>query len=343
MSDTNEHGGVTDEDLQRFFDANPNLKPLSPVNQGDPAGDEDSDPLAAPPSSPAPSPETPEPDIPPPEGEPEAAPDTTVEPEQPPTSLDDSNDFIQLGDERYPRSQIEAAASFQQRLIADPQLQQLITGYLTGQTPQLTQPTQTPTTPSQPDISAQPPTDLDLDDPSIRALYQLVTSQSEQLQRLNQGLQTNIEVQAAQQRSQIDALWNQASTSFASDHSLQPDDVERLSQVAARLGVLPQLMQGVDPITGAPSTPDPINAFTRSLEIAMWMVPEYRTRETRRTVSTMQEESQKRKLLGAVGGSSGSVARTQPPPAPGTPEAKRAMLAEVGAMLTGDWNDPNAN
>jgi hypothetical protein len=86
-----------------------------------------------------------------------------------------------------------------------------------------------------------------------------------------------------------------------------------------------------------------MKAMERSLEIAMMMVPEYRDREFKRSVTTQQEQAKKRKLLGAVGGSSGSVARTTPPPQPGTPEAKRAMLQEVGSMLNGEWSDPTAN
>jgi hypothetical protein len=138
-------------------------------------------------------------------------------------------------------------------------------------------------------------------------------------------------------------MWETASTAFAKEHSLNADDIEGLSRVAARLGVLPQLMSGVDPVTGAPSPPDPIKAFDRALEIAMLSVPEYRDREFRRSVETQQQQAQHKKLLGAVGGSSGSVARTNPPPKPGTPEAKRAMLAEVGAMMNGEWNDPHSN
>jgi hypothetical protein len=89
-------------------------------------------------------------------------------------------------------------------------------------------------------------------------------------------------------------------------------DVQRLSQVAARLGVLPQLMQGIDPITGAPARPDVLSAVERSLEIAYMMVPEYRQRELSKTATQQRDDNQKKKALAAIAGSSGSVARTTP-------------------------------
>ena len=144
-------------------------------------------------------------------------------------------------------------------------------------------------------------------------------------------------------RVQSQGQYEVAASSFAKDNNLQREEVDYLSQVAARLGVLPQLMQGIDPVTGSPVRVDEIGAMQRALEIAMYQVPEYRDRAFRTSVENMRQENEKRKKLGAVGGSSGSVARTTAPPKPGSPEAKREMLQEVGAMLSGDWSDPTAN
>jgi hypothetical protein len=149
--------------------------------------------------------------------------------------------------------------------------------------------------------------------------------------------------QQTNERQELNGIWNRVSESFGKDHSLETHDVENLARIAARLGVAPQLMSGVDPVTGSPSSPDPMKAMERSLEIAMMMVPEYRDREFQRSVITQQNEAKKRKLLGAVGGTSGSVARTTAPPQPGTPAARRAMLQEVGQMIQGEWSDPTAN
>lgn len=317
LSNDPQHGGVTDEDLEAFFESHPDLRPITQT---------------APEPQPEPEPSEPPAEVPP-EGEPETASDTaTLEPSPEP------EDFLEVDGARYPRSQIAAAAQFQQQLVSDPQLQRLITDYLTGASIQQQQQQQAP--PPQPQ---GPPEAIDMDDPQMRAIYALIQQQNEQIGQLAQGLRTTHEQTVSAQRQQTDAQWNVASAAFAQDHSLEMEDVDRLGQVAARLGVLPQLMQGIDPITGAPSSPDPIRAFQRALEIAMYQVPEYRNREFRRSVTNMQQESQKRKLLGAVGGSSGSVARTTTPPKPGSPEARKAMLAEVGAMLNGEWSDPTAN
>jgi hypothetical protein len=349
-----DHAGVTDEQMEQFFAAHPDLRPLSSVQGVPPVGGElESETPSQPPSAPPTTPEPASPSAPatPGEGEPTAPDPATGEPPATPSepvspTIPEPDDFVEIEGSRYPRSQVQAATQFQQHLASDPQLQQLITDYLTGGgIPQ--QPTQPqrfiPPQQASPQALSQPPEDLDLEDPSVRRLYQLVQQQNEAIQGLTQGLTTTYEQSAAQSRQQINSQWQTAATAFSKDHDLREDETEYLGQVAARLGVLPALMQGMDPITGSPSSPDPIRAFNRALEIAMFQVPEYRDREFRRSVQAQQQEAQKRKLLGAVGGSSGSVARTNPPPKAGSPEARKAMLSEVGAMLNGEWSDPTAN
>ena len=322
LASSAEHGGVTDEQLEQFFVDHPDLRPVAST-------------APSPEPTPEPEPTEPQPEEAPSEGEPEAAPDTAT-PEPPPEP--ESTDFIELDGQRYARSQLNAAAQFQQHLASDPQLQDLITNYLTGT--QQTYPSQ-PAEPVQPQTVVPP--ELDLEDPTIRAIYTLIQQQNDQINQLSAGLRTTYDTTIASQKQQIDAQWETAAESFAKDHDLERKDVDQLGQVAARLGVLPQLMRPIDPTTGAPRNPDPVHAFQQALEIAMFQLPEYREREYRRSVQTQQKEAQKRKLLGAVGGSSGSVARTTTPPKPGSAEAKKAMLAEVSSMLTGEWSDPTAN
>lgn len=323
LASSPEHGGVTDEAMEQFLAAHPDLLPLPSLAQV----------TAEPETEPEPEqPQAPPVEVPQ-EGEPEAAP----EPATPEPPSEPSEDFIDFDGTKYPKSQVKAAADFQQQLVADPQLQRLITDYLTGAT--LIQQEQQ----QQPPQPPRPPEDIDMDDPQMRAIYTLIQQQNEQINQLSQGLRVTHDQSVASQRQQIDAQWRTASTAFAKDHNLEDSEVDHLGRVAARLNVIPSLMQGIDPVTGAPSSPDPIRAFNRALEIAMFQIPEYREREFRRSVETMQKESQKRKLLGAVGGSSGSVARTTTPPKPGSKEARTAMLAEVGEMIAGNWSDPTAN
>lgn len=345
LSDETSHSGVTDEMMEQFFADHPDLRPLAPFASGQgatPVGGVEDDDTSVSPSEPSSPPTVPEPAPQPGEGEPATVPEPAIPeppPESPtPTVEPPTDDFLDLDGTRYPRSQISAAAQFQQHLANDPQLQQLITDYLTGSRIVAEQPALQPAQPVY-----DPRTDIDLDDPSTRALYEIVRRQNEQIEQLSSGLRTTYDASIQQQQQQINAQYKVAAESFAKDHGLEDDDVNQISQVAARLGVLPQLMAQVDPVTGTPRAPDAIAAFQKALEIAMYQIPEYRDREFRRSVTTMQDEAQKRKLLGAVGGSSGSVARTTTPPRPGSPEAKRAMLAEVGAMLNGEWSDPAAN
>jgi hypothetical protein len=345
------HGGVTDVEMEQFFAEHPDLQVIQPVGSTrtmefergaaePPLGGEEGEPTEEPsePSTEEPAEPDAEPTAPPegeptgPEGEP-AGPEGPAEPS--------TDDFFDIGGQRYTRTQIEAATQFQQHLVSDVELQNLIRNYLAGSAIQ--QVTSTASPAGDGSAPAGPPQELDLDDPQIAALYGIVQQQNEALGQLRMSQQQMLQSQQSAQRSEINSIWQRTSTSFAKDHDLEIHDVENLGRIAARLGVAPQLMSGVDPITGSPVAPDPMKAMERSLEIAMMMVPEYRDREFKRSVTTQQEQAKKRKLLGAVGGSSGSVARTTPPPQPGTPEAKRAMLQEVGSMLNGEWSDPTAN
>src|SRR5262245_11617165 len=241
LSDESVHGGVTDEMMEQFFADHPTLRPLTPLSgQGVPPGDSDSDDVIPPPSesptSPTPEP-TPQPEPQPAETPSEGEPETVPEPATPEPSPESPEDFVELDGQRYARSQLNAAAQFQQHLAGDPQLQRLITDYLTGasiaQTPQTPQ---SRTIPSEPDTPAGPPADLDLDDPSVRALYALVQQQSDQLAQLQQGLRTTFDASMNQQRQQIDAQWRTASAAFGKDHDLEQTDVEKLGEIAARLG-----------------------------------------------------------------------------------------------------------
>jgi hypothetical protein len=299
-------------------------------------GSDTSDPPTAPEVEPEAEPST-EPAAPE-EGEPAEPEAEPAEPTEPPASPED--DFLEFDGERYARSQVEAAARFQRQLADDTGLQQLIQLYLAGGAVEGA-PTASPV--GEGSAPAGPPEEIDLEDPSIAALYKLVKDQSDTINELRYGLNTTNAVQIQRQRQEIQSLYESASTSFAKTHNLEQEDIDSLSRIAARLGVLPQLMSGIDPITGAPASPDPLKAFDRALEIAMMSVPEYRDREFRRSVTVQQDEVKKRKLLGAVGGTSGSVARVTTPPKAGSPEARKEMLAEVGKMLNGEWSDPTAN
>jgi hypothetical protein len=124
--------------------------------------------------------------------------------------------------------------------------------------------------------------------------------------------------------------------SFAQQHSLSPDEVSRIRLAAGRMNVLDSLMSGIDPITGAPSKPDILTAVERSLEIAMYADPSFRSKVFQQEVKANRATMQKRKKLAGIGGNSGSAPRSTPPPE----NPHQAMLAEVASMFSGSWNEP---
>ena len=337
--DPQEHGGVTDEALEEFFNEHPDLKPLASVGEGESETGDDGD--NGTPTPPAPAPEVP------PTEPPDGAPSEPESDEGTGTLPPSGSDFYEVDGESIPRSQLEAAARFQRHLAQDANLQQVIRAYLTGDGTAVASGGSSVPPGAPPATAPAPapviPEGLDLEDPSIRALYGVLQQQQQQLEMFQRGLNVTASQQTRSFQQQAQSQWATASESFAKDHDLGPDDIKLLGEVAARLNVLPSLMQPFDPVSGMPTNPDAIHAFKEALEIAYYKIPEYRDRAFRKSVETMQSQAKKQKLLGAVGGSSGSVSRTQTPPSPGTRESKQEMVREVASMLSGDWTDPVSN
>lgn len=357
-----DHSGVTDEQIDAFFRANPGIRPLNPLISGQqattapfvsgstgipPAGGVEADgggpAIPGQPGAPAvPPPVTP----PPAPSAPPAAPSPIPSPVAVPPALDPAT-----------ISQLQA---LQAELTRDPELRQKVADHFVGRAaPQVSQPPVAPAPQSAPAIqppvqyvqpgvppvqiqTSTPPPNLDLDDPSIAALWNIVQSQQQQLAATQQTVQSAAATSQAQVAQQMNSYYETASTGFATKYSLESSDIEHLSGVAARMGVLPQLMSGVDPLTGVPVRPDPIIAIDRALEIAYFTDPTYRQREWERQGKARKEDAQRQQRLAAVSGSSASVPRTTPAPVDAAGR-QQSMLAEVGQMLNGSWNDPAAN
>lgn len=180
---------------------------------------------------------------------------------------------------------------------------------------------------------------LDLEDPSVRALYDQHRATLDRLSRVESFVQSQAQQTQATAQAQATALYNRAAESFRQQHNLEAADIKRLSEVAANLQLVPALMSGRDPMTNLPARPDPIAAVERALEIAFYTVPEYRERALVAQRERDAAHRQRKQRLGSVAGSSGSVPRTPPPPA-NTPEARRqAMVNDVAAMMNGSYAD----
>lgn len=378
-----DHSGVTDEDLEGFFNEHPGIRPLNPLNGADPnlpiqfqsgsgrhvppaGGVEDS---ANPPSPSSTvsdgngdeggeggeTPPTPPGDgepAPPPPPSPTDVPDPNAPlPPPPPPAVE----YVEFDGQQIPASQLRALLDWQQNFAGDPELQALVTGHLVGRAAPVeggapTTPAAgvgTPAAPAAGQPSAfqplTPPEDVDLEDPAIAALWGIIQQQHGQIAQLSTGVQQTMDAHVANARANSQSVYKRAAESFRNAHELDDNDINILSQVASRLQILPALMQGIDPLTGVAVRPDPLAAVERALEIAYFTVPEYRSREFQRSVKQQQGDAQRKKNLAAVGGTAGSAARTTTPARPGTPESRQEMVKEVAAMMNGEWTGDNNN
>lgn len=332
LATNDDHGGVTDDDLEKWLADHPVTGPFAsdphpPLD--DPAPAEPvpaqvepspvSDPVADPEpgTDPAPSAE-PVPDEGESGGEGDGEPTTTPvtdDPQAPPLTPDE---LAQL-------------QSIRDAIQSDPALRDRIVEYYNGGGGAV--PIAQPTTP--PPVPAFDPSTLDLTDPSVAALYSYLTEQQATIEQLRAS-QTQIANQSYEaMRVQTDALYKRAADSFRASRSLDDTEMDRVAGVAARLNVLPALMSGVDPLTGLPSRPDPITAMTRALDIAYNSLPEYAAKVKAAAEQTQRRHNSRKQKLAAVQGSSGSVPRTPAPPA----DPKQAMIQEVAAMMSGDWSE----
>lgn len=345
---------VTDDDILNFFTEHPewtptfnrdaNISALAP-DDVEPSG---STPEGTPEPSPS-EPEAPQSETPPTEEPPEVEPegssggveDNASTPPSPgdaaPLPPDDLPTELVFGDQRVSRSEFEALVALRDQITSDPNFARVLSGYLTGQGPAAEggpvasgQPPETTTVPT-PEL----PT-LDLEDPTINTLWQTIQAQKQQLELLNRNVASVAEQQQARAMAEARAMYQSAAESFKAEKGLDDEDVANLTQIAGRLGVVQSLVSGTDPLTGLPVPVDQISAARRALEIAYYVTPEYRERDFRQSVEQRRKDESRRQLLGSVGGSPGSVARTRPAPTPGSPEARNEMIREVAEVLSGN-------
>lgn len=368
-----DHAGVTDEMVDAFFQNNPQVRSLPPLVSGQQPTTQQfrSGSTGMPPAGGVEQPDgtftQTAPPVQPPLGQPPTQPTIQAPPPQPPIATP-----VQPAPASQPPSQLtddelSQLRELQTAIRSDPELRSKIADHLVGRaTPPVPQPPVVPAPqgfqfqppyqpatqpvipplepmhPAAPQFLSQPPANLDLEDPSIAALWQMVQSQQQQLAATAATVQESAAITRANERQQSAGAYQAAKTGFATRYELNEADVTHLDGLAARLGVLPQLMTGIDPLTGLPVKNDLTSSIDRALEIAYFTDPNYRQREWDRQANVRREDAQRQQKLAAVSGSSASVPRTTP--APTTEQGRRdALLGEVGAMLNGNWNDPAAN
>jgi hypothetical protein len=366
---TDEHGGVTDEAVaeyvrQRMSSGQPvGPNPLIDGQSGRPpqfqtgvSGVAPKDSYVEPDAGsgggiPAPIPAPADTDVPPEEPPPDETPLVDIPPAPPPVPDDTpppppAEDVV-VGDQRIPRSRIEQYAQLDARMRDDPRWARFVTDYLaTGQVPvERVQVPQAPPVPPAPQYAPLPPLPAEYaDDPVTSQLHAglnaaLVDLRARQ-EQITQAIMAQQQVQFATAQSQNDALVMRASRDFMERKGLTPEEMKRLEQVTADLNILPSFLRGRHPVYGTPFKGDPIAAVDAALDVAYNAIPEYRAKEEAKVQAQRRADHAKRQKLAGVSGSSGSVPRMQPAP---TTEAGRrqAMVSEVGAMMNGEWSEPN--
>lgn len=284
-------------------------------------------------------PEAPETE-PEPEPEPEAEPDDQELPEPPepgeetpgtPADTEPPAAVIELAPGvNLPRDLALSYYEFDALLRQDPELQHLIDEHVRGRSgggegsPGRQQPSSPPTIP---DIE-----NLDLEDPAIAALYNTAKQQQEYLQSVEQRLAQLSDVAFTREAEEVATLITNTKVTFATQHNLSTDEMEKVASVAERMNLVPSLLNGIDPVTGQPCPRDRGTALNRAFDIAYWYLPEFREREVTEAVTKRAKSAQRKQRLAGVSGSQGSVNKT-PPQIRTEQDRREAMIRDVAEYL----------
>jgi hypothetical protein len=234
----------------------------------------------------------------------------------------DAPDYVQLGDVRVPQDEAERVARFWDWMNTNPDEAMQFVGYMSGEydlVPKGQQPVeQQPQQPSTPVDESDPYEDWDL-------LPETVQERLKKVDKLESYL-------AAQHKQQQSVVQQQnlksvetAQAQFANTYDLNSSEVSRLADEAARLNIVPALVQ---------ETGDPVRAVERALEIVYLQSEQGREREFNKRIAQTEAEKDKQRKMAAVGGTAGSVPRQEPDAVPGNAAERRsAMVNEIAAAL----------
>lgn len=167
-----------------------------------------------------------------------------------------------------------------------------------------------------------------LQDPAYKSLVDLTTAQTAPVMKQLEEIKAALDNQRLQS---LQAHADAAAATFQEKMGLTPDEVAKVRRAAAQMNIMHTFMQGVDPTTGKPITPDPQNAAYRSMEVAYWSMPEMRERQVSSQLANAQQAKQKRAKAASLAGSSGSAART--PTQPTSKDPREAMTQALTEMM----------
>lgn len=256
----------------------------------------------------------------------------------------------------------------------DPELRNLVAGYLTTgrapatQPPSIQPPPPPPTLggapsqqqyyppppPQQPYAAPQPQYGLqqppqqpylpqdDFTDPNLRALYEQNAQLQARLSQLESAQQYSADQYNRSQMNHYEQIVESTVSKFGTDYQLPPNVLQSVRETASRIGAANTYMNGTHPITGLPVRPDPHEAVKAAMSIAYYATPAAQELERTRTIQRAQHDAQRHQRLSGVGGSSASVPR-QPPQPTNVQDRRSAMNEEVREMFNGTWTGGNNN
>lgn len=227
-------------------------------------------------------------------------------------------DFFEINGERFAREDIERLYNFDQYMRANPDVAQRVNATLTGQGPAGQAPlppaSETPTDQGHTELPVveewkepEPPEFLDLDDPVQKFQWdnhvatQKVLFDNEQRQR--QFFATQAAEVSRQRSEQAQRDMASALASFKQVHpNLNEDDIAKVRQLAIPFveGMMKQL--------------PPVEALSRSMEVAGMMDNDLRDKLIDQSVRTRSEQGKSRhrkNRLGEISGSGRSAPRTE--------------------------------
>jgi len=233
----------------------------------------------------------------------------------------DTPDYVQLGDVRVPQDEAERVARFWDWMNTNPDEAMQFVGYMSGEydlVPKGQQPQQQPAQPSTPVDEADPYEDWDL-------LPDSVQDRLKKVDKLEGYLAAQHKQQQAVVQQQNLKSVETAQAQFANTYDLNSSEVARLADEAARLNIVPALVQ---------ETGDPVRAVERALEIVYLQSEQGRDREFNKRIAQTEAEKDKQRKMAAVGGTAGSVPRQEPDAVPSNATERRsAMVNEIAAAL----------
>lgn len=236
--------------------------------------------------------------------EPEPEPEPVEEPEP---FVATTPEYIEVDGRQVPVAEARSLIDLRNYLNANPEKAQEVRQVIEGKKPE--------TEPEPP----KPPEWLDQDDPAQMAMWTRQTELENQIKQIA-GNQNQIAQQQSVARATADAE-SGISTFRALHPELTEGDIHTLRLHAVGLEI-------IDGLAKTRSGPD---AVLKALDIAYWDHPEFRARATAEPSPAKQkaaERAEKKSKLNALGGSSGSVARTESKPDLSTERGSREAAAQ---------------